>query len=228
MTPLRLLVGTLSLAAAILGVGPGRAQAPTKLPRVLIIGDSISLGYTEPVRKNLEGIAEVRRPKTNCQHTQFGLDHIDEWLGKEKWDVIHFNWGIWDTHMLDAKGGLIRNEDQFKGEMHIRHTPEKYRENLTKLVEKLQATKAKLIWASTTPVMYRKDKRFDDIKTFNAAAAEIMKDRKIAINDLYEFTLPHAKEWQGGDRVHFNATGNENLAKQVTVEIQKALKAKIP
>lgn len=224
MTSLRLVVCMLALAAATLGIGPGRAQAPPKLPRVLIIGDSISLGYTEPVRKNLEGVAEVLRPKTNCQHTGFGLANIDAWLGKDKWDVIHFNWGIWDTHMLDAKGAPIRNEDQFKGEMHIRYTPEKYRENLTKLVAKLEATKAKLIWASTTPVMYRKGKRFDDIKTFNTAAAEIMKEHKIAINDLYEFTLPHAKEWQTGDRVHFNATGNENLAKQVSESIRDALK----
>src|SRR4051794_17794648 len=77
------------------------ASAPAR-PKVLILGDSISIGYTEQVRKNLADVAEVSRPRENCQHTAHGLARIDAWLGKERWDVIHFNWGIWDTHMINA------------------------------------------------------------------------------------------------------------------------------
>ncbi|MCE9530688.1 MAG: SGNH/GDSL hydrolase family protein, partial [Planctomycetes bacterium] len=150
-------LGTLFLSIQVKADEPAK-----KLPRVLILGDSISIGYTESVRKLLQGKAEVIRPNTNCQHTAFGLAHIKEWLGKEKWDVIHFNWGIWDTHMLDANNALVR--DETKGELHIRHTPQKYRENLTELVDILEKSGAKLIWASTTPIMSRKDARFDDIK----------------------------------------------------------------
>src|SRR4051812_25417037 len=184
------------------------AQEQKRLPRVLIIGDSISLGYTEPVRKQLQGTAIVLRPKENCQHTAYGLTRIKGWLGDEKWDVIHFNWGIWDTHMLSEKGALISNEAKYDGVMRIRHTPEKYRENLVKLIEAMEKTGAKLIWASTTPILSRTGKRFDDIKHFNAKAEGIMKERKIAINDLDTFVLPNAKEWQSGDNVHFNAVGN--------------------
>src|SRR5688572_16490768 len=90
--------------------GIARPQDQKKLPRVLILGDSISIGYTEPVRKQLQGTADVFRPKENCQHTAHGLARLKVWLGDEKWDVIHFNWGIWDTHMLSATGVLIRNE----------------------------------------------------------------------------------------------------------------------
>ncbi len=61
------------------------------LPRVLLIGDSISIGYTVPVRKLLEGKANVHRPRTNCGPTTRGVQAIDEWLGDGKWDVIHFN-----------------------------------------------------------------------------------------------------------------------------------------
>ena len=82
-------------------------EAASILPQVLIIGDSISIGYTEPVRENLKGSAEVFRPPVNCQHTGYGLSQIKTWLGTGKWDVIHFNFGIWDTHMLDAKGNLL-------------------------------------------------------------------------------------------------------------------------
>lgn len=159
----------LVLVGLFLPVNAIRSQDTPKLPKVLILGDSISIGYTEPVRKQLQGKAEVIRPKANCQHTAYGLANIRTWLGQEKWDVIHFNWGIWDTHLLDAQGKLVRDES--KGELHIRHTPEKYRENLAELVQILEKTGAKLIFATTTPIMYRKDKRFEDIKPTLASYA---------------------------------------------------------
>jgi acyl-CoA thioesterase-1 len=70
------------------------------LPRVLLIGDSISIGYTLPVRELMQGVANVHRPLTNCGPTTEGLQHIDQWLGKEKWDVIHFNWGLHDLKYM--------------------------------------------------------------------------------------------------------------------------------
>ena len=47
---------------------------------------------------------------------------------------------------------------------NIRYTPQQYRENLTQLVNTLEKTGAKLIWASTTPIMSREGARFEDIK----------------------------------------------------------------
>lgn len=99
------------------------------LPSVLIIGDSISIGYTDPVRNNLKGIANVFRPPENCQHTGHGLANIKSWLGTGKWDVIHFNFGIWDTHLLDSKGNLLSGSmegdtNNPTGGNRIRYTPE--------------------------------------------------------------------------------------------------------
>ena len=59
---------------------------------MLLIGDSISIGYTLPVRKLMQGKANIHRPLTNCGPTTKGIAEIDKWLGKDKWDVIHFNW----------------------------------------------------------------------------------------------------------------------------------------
>ena len=64
-----------------------------KLPRVLLIGDSISMGYTVPVRNLLKGKANVHRVLENGGPTTNGLAKLQTWLGKGKWDVIHFNWG---------------------------------------------------------------------------------------------------------------------------------------
>jgi len=192
------------------------------LPKVLIIGDSISMGYTPVVQKKLDGIAEVTHPGENCQHTGFGMLNVKRWVGTNKWDVIHFNFGIWDTHLLREGGALVSDESGSLAGMKVRYSPEKYRENLTKIVEELEKTGAKLIWASTTPVLTRKGKRLDAIPKNNVIAAEVMKAHKIPVNDLYSLVLPHAKEWQSDD-CHFNVTGNVPLSQQVADSIQQAL-----
>ena len=63
------------------------------LPNVLIIGDSISIGYTSGVRDLLKGKANVIHNPGNAQGTTHGCKNLDAWLGDTKWDVIHFNWG---------------------------------------------------------------------------------------------------------------------------------------
>ncbi len=91
--------------------GPKRrsnsAMAPIKdapgLPRVLLIGDSISIGYTVPTRAALKGKANVHRIPTNGGPTIRGVEQIDKWLGDGEWDVIHFNWGLHDLKYIDGK-----------------------------------------------------------------------------------------------------------------------------
>ena len=51
------------------------------LPRVLLIGDSISIGYTLSVRAALKGVANVHRIPTNGGPTSKGLENIEAWLG---------------------------------------------------------------------------------------------------------------------------------------------------
>ena len=61
------------------------------LPRVLIIGDSVSCGYTLPLRAALTGVANVHRPPQNCGSSAVGLQNLDRWLGDQPWDVIHWH-----------------------------------------------------------------------------------------------------------------------------------------
>src|SRR5512137_1049512 len=70
------------------------------LPRVLLIGDSISIGYTVAVRDLLKAKANVHRIPVNGASTLNGLKNLDTWLGTSKWDVIHFNWGLHDLKYL--------------------------------------------------------------------------------------------------------------------------------
>src|SRR5690242_7520015 len=94
-----MLAGVSAMAPALF------AKARTALPRVLIIGDSISIGYTPYVKEMLAGEADVDRPAENCQGTKNGIGKIDQWLGDTKWDVIHFNFGLHDLKHVDAATG---------------------------------------------------------------------------------------------------------------------------
>ncbi len=200
------------------------------LPRVLIIGDSISIGYTVPVQNCLRGKAVVSRAPGNCQDSGFGLQHLKQWIGKGPWDVIHFNFGIWDTHYLDAKTGRLIPS---AGEMtvpadgrRVRHDLQQYRTNLVRIVQMLKQTNAQLIWAQSTPIMFRTGARFDDIARYNAVAAEVMKENGVPINDLYKQALPTIKKWQSPDQCHFTAAGSTMLAEQVGGAILAALESR--
>src|SRR5258708_38523820 len=73
------------------------------LPRVLIIGDSISIGSTDPVRELLHGKANVHRISENGGPTSNGVKKIDQWLGggkDAKWNVIIFNFGLHDLKIM--------------------------------------------------------------------------------------------------------------------------------
>ena len=173
------------------------------LPRVLLIGDSVSRGYTQAARTVLAGKANVHRAPANCGPTASGLKNIEAWLGDGTWDVIHFNFGI-----------------------HDRNTPAAdYAARLEKLVERLQATEATLVWASTTPIPDKPEagQTATSIVEKNAAAAAVMQQHGIAIDDLFAFITPHLGDVQPPGDVHFTAAGYDLLGGQVAESILGAL-----
>ena len=200
------------------------------LPNVLIIGDSISIGYTLPVRKLLEGKADVFRPEVNCEHSGFGARNIEKWIGNKKWDVIHFNFGIWDTHYM-YHGKMVLEKDlpniNIK-EVKFRHTTDEYINNLKKILASLKKTGAKLIWTTTTPFIYYDKPTKKLLLKNNEEAVKLMKNENVRIDDLYNFALPNLKKWLSNDGYHFTELGYEQLGKQVVSSITSALNSPIP
>ena len=84
-------------------------------PNVLIIGDSISWGYTPAVVQMMQQEANVRHNAGNAQHTAAGLRKLDVWLGDTKWDVIHFNWGLWDLCYRHPESTEQGKRDKVRG-----------------------------------------------------------------------------------------------------------------
>ncbi|MBL7223322.1 MAG: SGNH/GDSL hydrolase family protein [Candidatus Brocadiae bacterium] len=214
-----------------------KIQEDPALPRVLLIGDSISIGYTVPVRKLLAGKANVLRIPGNGGPTTRGLQSIDKWLAVGKLDVIHFNWGLHDCRIEWPADRLqIPIAD--------------YEKNLKQLVARLKKTGAKLVWASTTAVVdgEKRKRRQSDVQAYNKVAAAIMEAEGVAINDLYAALMridesvavdpdtagkqrPKAKIMtrqmaSTPDGTHFTGQGYQVLAHHVVKAITAALDAK--
>ncbi len=197
------------------------------LPRVLIIGDSISIGYTPFVKKLLAGKAGVFHNRGNAQDTWNGLNKLDRWLGRDDWDVIHFNWGLWDLCYRHPDSKVYGRRDKRIGTLSTSLV--QYEINLGKLVRRLKQTRAKLIWASTTPVPVGETGRFigDDLQ-YNAAARRIMQKYDVRINDFHAHILDQMEIYQirYGD-VHFTKEGYRYLAEKVAREILEILTNKM-
>jgi acyl-CoA thioesterase-1 len=196
---------------------------------VLIIGDSISMNYTPRVRALLGNDAVVIRPTLangraeNCAGTNNGVMHIDRWLALDggDWDVIHFNFGLHDIKHVHPETGKA-SRDPAHG---LRAPLPIYVQQLTLIVDKMQATGATLLFATTTPVPEGRVSPYrevNDAARYNAAAVSIMRERGIAVNDLYAFAMPRLAELQKPANVHFKPVGSQALAERVANAIKAA------
>lgn len=217
-----------NLKASVVLTFPILAEANTytNLPNVLILGDSISMGYTPFIIKELASEVIVSRPLQengkyeNCQGTTNGILNIDRWLGTTHWDIIHFNFGLHDLKHVDPVTGKNSNkkEDPLQADL------KQYKKNLKKIIKRLKETDAKLIFATTTPYPRHPAgplRDFEMSKKYNKTALKIMKKNKIMINDLYSFVLPRMEELQIEQNVHFTEKGSQILGKIVANEIKK-------
>lgn len=175
-----------------------------KLPRVLLIGDSVSRGYTQAARNALKGKVNVHRAPANCGPTATGLKKLDVWLGDGNWDLIHFNFGIHDR----------------------RTKADDYEKRLEEIVKRLKQTGAKVVWASSTPIPadWKEGPEMKaKLEEKNAIAAKVMERNGVEIDDLFTFITPHLAEVQRPKDVHFNGKGYDLLGKQVAEYIAGAL-----
>jgi hypothetical protein len=195
------------------------AGTSDKTKNVLIIGDSISIGYTPFVEKALAPGVTVFHNPGNGGSTIRGIDSLEKWLDNRQWDVILFNFGLHDLVYKD-KGNKY---DVINGKVSV--PLENYKKNLETIVAKLKETSATLIFVNTTVVPENSvGRNTGDPAKYNAVALEVMKTNGIEVVDLYTASLSiHPQNSQPGN-VHYTAEGYEHLADHVIKAIQAALK----
>ena len=181
----------------------------TGLPRVLLIGNSITRQYYPEVEKQLNGKAFVARLSTSKSVGDPGLlQEVALILSYAKFDVVHFNNGM---------HGLDYSEQEYAAAFpDLYHTIRKY------------APDAKLIWANTTPVRTgeKMDKfapRNERVKERNRIACDFLKDKNVQINDLYAIAVNNTAFYGGKDGIHLQPIGVKALANQVADQIKMAL-----
>ncbi|CAM3329927.1 SGNH/GDSL hydrolase family protein [Zobellia roscoffensis] len=211
----------LLLIIALCGILVGFEQ-DTK-PNVLIIGDSISIGYTPYVKTALKDRANVFHNEGNAQHTGTGLEKLEEWLGDTQWNVIHFNWGLWDLCYRHPDSKEVGNRDKIKGT--VTFTPEEYAANLEKLVVRLKKTGAQLIFATISYVPKGEVGRFvESDKIYNEVAIEVMVKHGIPVNSLNRISKKiHQKHTAGPGNVHYTKEGYRLLSVPVVEQIENSL-----
>jgi hypothetical protein len=193
------------------GIGPYKAN--TSLPQYLIIGDSISYGYSPFLIKNLTGKYEAQHVNTNADNSYKGVMCLSTWLGSHKWDLISFNFGLHD----------LAQDIEFL-------SVSKYTEYIMNITDRLLATEAKILWVATTPVptdANLEPKRTpEDVIRYNAAAAAIMAEKKVPIDDLYGWVIkrcgPNYKTCEGiqlPNNVHFYSAGYQYLVESLVHSI---------
>lgn len=193
--------------------------------RILIIGDSISMGYTPFVQENLINKAYVFHNPGNAQHTGTGLDSIVSWIGDSEWDIIQFNWGLWDLCYRHPDSKVQGNRDKINGE--ITFNIDEYASNLDSIVRLIKKqSEARLIFITTTFVPDAEAGRFkEDAIKYNETAMRVMQDNKVTINDIYEESmLIHRKYGKGTNDVHYLQEGYRELGLQISKFLKNEIK----
>jgi lysophospholipase L1-like esterase len=190
------------------------------LPAVILIGDSIRMGYQAVVAGELEGTAEIWGPEQNGGNSANLLNHLDEWvLGREA-AVVHVNCGL---HDLRREFGSARHAIE----------PEEYARNVRQILGRLKAEfRGQVVWATTTPVneqWHHANKGFDrfaaDVDEYNRLAAGIAGELEVPVDDLFSVVAEAGRDrLLREDGVHFTEAGSALLGKVVADFIRPYLR----
>ncbi|MFP3938412.1 MAG: SGNH/GDSL hydrolase family protein [Phycisphaerae bacterium] len=192
----------------------------TKTPQALIIGDSISMGYTPHAATAVGDMPVLVRHEGNGGDSTNVLSHLDQWLDKfPHASLVHVNCGLHDIKRSRPDGSY--------------QVPlEKYRENLSSIADMLKSAGRNILWATTTPVMDEKhagrgtdfDRYERDVVAYNEAATDLMSDAGATINDLHAVVLSEGVEnCVGPDGVHMTDSGYRLLGRAVADACRRAV-----
>ena len=189
------------------------------MKEVILIGDSIRMGYQQFVQEALVGVANVSGPTQNGGTSTNVLTNVVDWVISHQADILHINCGLHD---------IKRPFDT--GELNV--PIEEYQANLESIFDRvLSETETRVIWAKTTPVnekWHHERKGFDrieaDVDAYNLASVEIAERKGIPVNDLHKVIMDAGRDEQlVPDGVHFSEDGSRLLGEAVATFIPQML-----
>ena len=187
------------------------------MKKILLIGDSIRMGYCGFVKELLADTAEVFFPEDNCKFSQNVFVHLTGWKDlagdPATVDVVHWNCGHWDMA-------------RWRGDDKPLNDPDAYAAMLRRIVEHMRKLmpRARIVFALTTPIHpdaaplanYRTN---DDVRRYNAVARAVMDELGVPVNDLFS-VLEDAPPSLYTDACHLTEAGYRQLADKVASTIR--------
>ena len=180
------------------------------LPLIVLIGDSIRMGYQDHVVNQLAGRAEVWVPKENGGDSRNVLSHLEQWVLARQPDLVHVNCGLHDLKKAFGAESAVPLAE--------------YERNVRQILQRLQRELNRaVVWATTTPVdenWHHQNKGFDrleaDVEAYNAAARAVAEDLGVPIDDLFAVVQREGKtRLLTQDGVHFTTEGSQLLGRAV-------------
>lgn len=170
------------------------------MKKIILIGDSIRLGYDKYVKDALSSVAEVYYPNDSARFSEYTLRYLSDWKHDNGWgddiDLVHWNTGLWDVL-------------EMYGEAPISN-PQQYGETIAKIYRQIKILfpRAKQIFATSTSVIedrygWDRKRRNLTIEQYNKIAIDALKDTDCVINELYMLTKNAPLEIRAGDPTHF-------------------------
>lgn len=206
------------------------------LPKLFLIGDSISIQYGPYLEEYLQGIVTYER-KLDDGRAGKNLDIPTGANGGDSRMVLEYlkakftdNSFRPDYLLLNCGLHDIKRDVESK-EIQVGAT--EYRENLEAIINLARQKKIQLVWIRTTPVSdsihnskSRSFHRFSaDLEIYNQIADEVFSKYDIPDIDLFSFTM-HLGEEQFIDHVHFSEAARELQAAYIAGFIQAYVKKK--
>lgn len=194
------------------------------MKKVLLLGDSIRMGYDEYVKELLKGKCEVYYDDVdNGRFSSYTLWQANQFFKNfGKFDVVHWNNGYWDMNveapMTDAM-----------------HPVEEYVHFLKRIIHEICRNGAQIIFATTTPVLDSgaamdntgtgMEISYDNswVQKYNEAAKKLMAEENITVNDLYTLMLQDKNYYKCEDRLHLTEEGYRLCAAQAVKLIEEKL-----
>lgn len=191
----------------------------TANPNVLVLGDSISIGYTGPVISLLGSEYDIMHPADNCRNSYYTLNTVDKWLTAwPKYDVIVWNNGLWDDIYSNW---LIDYPQPGADPLWYGTSLADYEKYITQIAIKLKATGARVIFFTTTDVPLISGVFIPGREILlNDIAKRVLPPLGIEIRDLNQFALSIPNAHVNSYDVHFTNTANSVIGRFVADIIQ--------
>ncbi len=195
------------------------------MKRVLLLGDSIRMGYDDYVAEELKGVCEVvYDPYDNGRFAAYTLWQMNQMFRHfGPFDLVHWNNGYWDMNIESPMEEAIHPIPEY---LHFLH----------RILREIRKNGAKPVFATTTPILSpgvaadvtgtgALSIQYNDewVRAYNDAAKALMAEEQVPVNDLYALCAQDPHAYKCEDLLHLTEEGYRVCARAIARFIRREL-----